>query len=285
MSIEASCNDGNDGRDGIAARILTGNVMHERLRPARHRFVYPVLYLSCNLACVTQLQRWWFGIDRWAPLGLVTRDYGPHDGQPLESWMRRRLAEAGVPADGDIWLQTIPRVLGYAFSPVSFWFCYDREGALRALYADVRNTFGARHGYLLSAPDHAPIGDDTELICRKTFHVSPFCDVTGHYAFRVRLRDGSVVVAIDYHDRNGLLLRTALALRGEPLSARSALRAVARRPFAALAVMMHIHWQALRLWLKRVPFYGARPPGSGHADRSGPCAPASIPRRDKDGSS
>ena len=160
--------------------------------------------------------------------------------------MRDVLAHAGIPADGPIWLQTIPRIFGYAFNPVSFWYCYDRAGGLRALYADVRNTFGAHHGYLLSAMCHAPIEADTVLVCRKAFHVSPFCDIVGDYAFRVRQCGDHLSVAIDYRDDDGLLLRTAIGMRSAPLTAARAWRALARQPLNAINVVIRIHWQALR---------------------------------------
>jgi len=270
-------------RDGSAARLLVGHVTHERLRPVHHAFTYPLFQVCCDVERLHEIDGRWFGIDRWRPLGLASRDYGPRDGQPLAPWMRARLAEAGIPADGPIWLQTIPRMFGHAFNPVSFWYCYDRAGRLRALYADVRNTFGAHHGYLLSAPCHAPIGGGTVLVCRKTFHVSPFCDVVGHYAFRVRQCGDRLLVAIDYRDDGGLLLRTALGMRAQPLTAARAWRALARQPLNALAVVIRIHWQALRLWLKRVPFHGRTPPArppSGDApasppvQASPPCSPA-----------
>ncbi len=249
-----------------AACLLTGRVMHERLRPARHRFDYPVLYLGCDVARLHELDGRWFGVNRRALLGLDTRDFGPRDGRPLEAWMRERLAEAGIPADGTIRLIAMPRVLGFAFNPVAFWLCHDRAGALRALYADVRNTFGGHHGYLLGAPDHGAIDATTELVCRKVFHVSPFCDVTGDYLFRVREREAGLAVAIDHRDADGPLLHTALALQARPFSPRGALAALARQPFDIVGVLVRIHWQALRLWLKRVPFLGAHPP----AARTGP---------------
>jgi DUF1365 family protein len=249
-----------DRADGHAGQLLTGYVMHERLRPAHHSFTYPLFQVCCDVGRLGSLSRWWFGVDCWRPLGIASRDYGPRDGSPLEPWMRARLLEAGVPADGAIWLQTIPRMLGYAFNPVSFWYCHDRGGQLRALYADVRNTFGAHHGYLLSAPGHASIRDDTVLICRKTFHVSPFCDVEGDYAFRVRRQRNHIVVAIDYRDRDGLLLRTAIGMRAEPLTGLRACRALIVQPLNAVNVIVRIHWQALHLWLKRVPFHGKTPP-------------------------
>ncbi|SAL00319.1 hypothetical protein AWB77_06112 [Caballeronia fortuita] len=242
-------------------QLLTGRVMHERVRPARHRFSYPVCYVCCDVARLDALQSAWFGIDRTRPFALFLRDYGPRDGSNLERWMRARLAEAGIPADGDIHLLTIPRVFGLGFNPVSFWFCHDRTGSLRALLADVRNTFGEHRGYLLSAPDHAPIAAETVLVCRKTLHVSPFCDVAGEYAFRVRRRGDRLAISIDYRDRDGLLIRTAIGLDARPLTGALALRTLLRQPMLAAGVIVRIHWQALLLWLKHVPFHGRHPPG------------------------
>ncbi|HEX7910844.1 MAG TPA: DUF1365 domain-containing protein [Paraburkholderia sp.] len=239
-------------------RLLVGCVAHKRLRPAHHAFRYSLLQVACNVGRLETLSSVWFGVDRWRPLGVATRDYGPCDGSPLAPWMRARLAEAGIPADGEIWLQTIPRVCGYAFNPVSFWYCHDREGRLRALYADVRNTFGGRHGYLLSAPGHAPIDGTAILTCRKTFHVSPFCVVDGEYLFRVMRNRERWSVAIDYRDDDGLLLRTTIAMR--ELHEPHAWWRFVRHPFDAVGTLWRIHWQALGLARKRVRFHGRTPP-------------------------
>ena len=242
-----------------AARLLVGRVMHERLRPRHHRFTYPVFYVRCNLARLATLDSWWFGINRWGPLSLFARDHGPCDGTDLDTWMRAQLAEAGVPADGEIWLQAFPRVFGYAFNPVSFWFCHDCDGALRALLAEVRNTFGARHSYLLTADGGGPIDASTKLTCCKALHVSPFCRVEGSYRFQVRESHHASSVVIDYHDADGLLIRTLLAGRLQPLTRSAALLALAHQPLLTLGVVARIHWQALRLLLKKVPFYGKHP--------------------------
>lgn len=242
------------------ALLLRGEVMHERLKPAHHAFRYPLFQIACDVAQLDALNSRWFGVDRRRPLSVRTRDYGPCDGTSLDAWMRGRLADAGLPADGPIWLQTIPRMLGYAFNPVSFWYCHDRDGALCALYADVRNTFGQRHGYLLCAPGGGPIGDGTPLVCRKTFHVSPFCDIEGDYVFRVQRTGDAWTVAIDYRVGGELRLRTAIAMQAEPFDGPRVWRAVLAQPFNAVAVMLRIHWQALRLLRKNVPFYGKTPP-------------------------
>ncbi|WP_109478903.1 DUF1365 domain-containing protein [Paraburkholderia sp. C35] len=251
----------NRASSAPAAWLMCGHVMHERLRPVRHRFVYPVFCVRVDLARLDALRGWWFGIDRLRPLSLMTRDYGACDGTPLHAWMRAQLADAGIDLDGGtIWLQTFPRVFGYAFNPVSFWLCHDRDGNLRALLAEVRNTFGQRHSYLLKARDNGPIDANTELDCTKRLHVSPFCSVEGHYAFCIRESASGSAISIDYHDHQGLLIRTAISLDRRPLTRTRALRALARQPLLTIGVIVRIHWQALRLWLRKVPFYGSQPP-------------------------
>ena len=211
---------------------MSGRVMHERLRPVHHRFVYPVFCIRCDLARLHELDGWWLGIDRLRPLSLRTRDYGACDGTDLLAWIRGKLADAGIDLDGGaIWLQTFPRVFGYAFNPVSFWFCHDRDGNLHAMLAEVRNTFEQRHSYLLKASDNDPIDARTHLHCVKKLHVSPFCGVEGHYAFRIHESEHRSSISIDYHDAQGLLIRTAISLGEAPAHA----RARATRTHAATA--------------------------------------------------
>lgn len=243
-----------------AALLLTGKVMHERLRPTRHRFTYPVFYVRCDLDRLASLHSGWFGIDCWRPLSLYRRDHGPRDGSELATWMRAQLSQAGIKeANGRIWLQAFPRVFGYAFNPVSFWFCHDRDGRLRVLMAEVRNTFGECHDYLLSADGNVPITAETRLICRKVLHVSPFCRVEGGYTFRIKESPGRASVSIDYHDADGLLLRTALSGRLTPLTRAAARAALLRQPLLTVGVIARIHWQALRLAFRNAPFYGKNP--------------------------
>ncbi|WP_047237630.1 DUF1365 domain-containing protein [Chromobacterium subtsugae] len=237
------------------AYLLTGQVMHRRLRPAPNRFVYPVFCLRLNLAKLESLRGFWFGVDHWRPLSLRTRDYGPRDGSPLLPWIRARLEEAGLPANGEVWLQTFPRVFGYVFNPVSFWHCHNASGQLIAVLAEVNNTFGERHGYLLSQTGGGPISAASQLSCRKLLHVSPFCRIEGHYRFRFHQSGDHALVRIDYHNDAGPLLHTAISGRLSPLTPGTAARALLRQPLLTLGVIARIHWQALRLWLKRVPFF------------------------------
>lgn len=239
-------------------RLCLGHVMHRRVRPAVHAFVYPVFYVQLPLRDLAAARCALFSIDRRNLLSFHMQDHGPRDGSPLLPWIESLLAEHGLPHDGEIVLQTFPRVLGFVFNPVSFWYCHDRDGRLIAILAEVNNTFGGTHSYLLHQGG-AALADGAELRADKQFHVSPFNEVEGGYRFRFALEHAVQICRIDYDDAQGELLLTAISGRPRAWSAMALLKAFARMPFLTLGVVARIHWQALKLWLKGVRFRGAHP--------------------------
>lgn len=237
-------------------KLYLGAVMHRRLRPAENHFLYRVFFLAIPLSNVGALRNRWFGVNRWNLLGFDFRDHGARDGSHPLAWIRALLAREGLAvADGEVWLQAFPRVLGYVFNPVSFWMCHDRAGRLRAIVCEVNNTFGERHCYVLAHPDARPIAAGEPLAARKVFHVSPFCPVEGEYRFRFVAGGPRVLARIDYGDAAGDLLHTSISGRAAPYSARALLGAFCAHPWMTLGVVARIHWQAARLWAKRVPFF------------------------------
>jgi len=246
------------------AWLIRGQVFHERVRPVLHRFIYPVFYVRVNLARLDELNSAWFAVDKWRIASLQQRDYGARDGSSLQAWMRNILDQAQVNADGEIWLQTFPRLFGYVFNPVSFWYCHDKNGGLRAVLAEVNNTFGETHRYLLTAADKQVITAETELHCSKNMHVSPFCQVRGFYRFKFRDqvsdKSNTSLVSLDYSDADGLIIKTAVGGKCEPLSTNNIRRAVLMQPLLTFAIMFGIHRQALSLWIKRVPFFSKPTP-------------------------
>lgn len=246
------------------AQLCFGEVRHKRLRPAVNAFAYRAYYLRLPLrALAAGAPRCaLFSRNRFNLLSFYDADHG--DGAaPLTDWIEALLAREGVAGvDGEIWLQAMPRVLGYVFNPVSFWFCHRADGALRAVLCDVRNTFGERHFYLLD--NGGVIANGSAISARKVFHVSPFCAVEGSYRFRFAraMRGGaeSTLAAIDYHDGAGLLLQTSVSGSGAPVTAARAAAAFFMFPLLTFGVVARIHWQALRLWLRRVPFHSQPAP-------------------------
>ncbi len=240
-------------------QLFLGHVMHRRLRPAVNAFVYPVFYVQLPVRDLAAANCRFFAVDRSNLLSFRRKDHGPRDGSELLPWIQQLLRQRGLPDDGEITLQCFPRLFGYVFNPVSFWFCRDRSGALIAVLAEVRNTFGGRHEYLLHNADASPLRDGQEISAAKAFHVSPFCDVEGGYRFRFHLDRPVPLVRIDYDDADGELLLTSISGKPRAWSAATLLGAVLRMPFLTAGVMLRIHWQALKLWLKGVPFRGAHP--------------------------
>ncbi|MFN3983906.1 MAG: DUF1365 domain-containing protein [Rhodocyclaceae bacterium] len=238
----------------LAPSVCFGSVTHRRHIGADNAFTYPSAFLRIPLSRWRDLSVPWLGVDRRHVFALRADDHGPRDGSPLLPWIQRQLwrhALSGV-CDGEVVLQTMPRILGYVFNPVSFWFCHDRFGRLRVVLAEVNNTFGERHNYLVHHSDLRPIERGDELRARKVFHVSPFFPVDGGYRFRFDQRDDLFALDIDYERDGVIALSTRLSGRPQTLDGRAMRCWLRRYPFMAFGVIARIHWQALRLAWRRV---------------------------------
>jgi DUF1365 family protein len=231
--------------------LFEARVFHARLRPKANRFAYRALYLALSLDELRPQRRGVLSIDRANLFGLRSRDYGAAPGP--RAWIAGVLADWRVTqADGEVVLVTMPRILGYAFNPVNFWLCKDRCGALRAVLAEVSNTFGERHCYLCFHEDRRAIAAGDTLAARKLFHVSPFLETKGDYAFRFAMQQGSLAIRIDLEDEDGPILRTSLAGALQPATSMRLLRALLANPLLPFKTIALIHYQAVKLFLKGV---------------------------------
>ena len=249
------------------AQIGFGQVRHTRLRPRRHAFAYDTFFLLLPMRQLDKPDAMGaLAVNRHAAISFFDCDHGdgrgPERGGAL-AWLQDMLAQHGIKdADGEVWLHTYPRMLGYTFKPVSFWYCHRSDGSLRAVVAEVNNTFGERHCYLLDAPRFG-----VEQLATKRFHVSPFCRTEGRYRFRFMrtAHDGQerTVVRVDHDDADGPLIQTSVSGTLQAITPAALRRALWRYPAMTLMVMARIHWQALQLWLKRVQFFRT-PPAPDH---------------------
>ncbi len=231
------------------SRVLTGRVMHRRKHPVENRFVYPVFALLLNLDELDSLNNWLFGVNRFRPLSFNFADHG--DGGDPRQWARAQLQAAGITdCKGAIWVQTFPRVFGLVFNPVSFWYCQRADGSVGAILAEVNNTFGGRHVYLLR-PDAE--GHFQQVSADKRLYVSPFYPLSGSYKFYFNTDLDSPRVRIDYYDEGRLQLNTAIWGNTRLMTRHSLMSALLRQPLLTLGVLFRIHWQAVRLWVKGVP--------------------------------
>lgn len=234
--------------------------MHARVRPKANRFAYRVPYVALGEAALSGGTSGALSVDRANLFSVRTSDYGA-GGLTGAAFVRDVLRRFEVgEADGEVVLVTIPRMLGFAFNPVSFWLCLDKARALRAVLAEVNNTFGERHFYLCRNAGDRPISAQDTITAEKVFHVSPFMPVEGHYRFTFSWTDDAFGARIDLHDGEGMILATSMAGRREPVSSLRLVAALAGNPLLMFKVLVLIHYQAVRLWAKGVRHFRKPPP-------------------------
>lgn len=251
------------------AKINFGQVKHRRLRPATNSFGYGVFTLSIPMRSRKDnpkiLSDYGVKDNTFGICSFYDKDHGLGDTDSL-AWIENILQENHINhVDGEIWLNTFPRVLGYVFNPVSFWICTRSDGNVQAVLAEVNNTFGERHCYLLYKDSGEPILSGESLKSKKVFHVSPFCEVRGEYLFRFLFPQDSQsgansVARIELHEDSAPLINTSISGTSKPLNRHHLYSALVRYPLMSLGVIFRIHWQALKLWIKGVPFYSKPKP-------------------------
>lgn len=245
----------------MRSALYIGEVMHHRLRPKRHRFVYRTFSLLVDLDELPELGRRFrlFGHNRAGLLSFHDRDHGAADGSSPRAWAEGALRKADLAdAAARIEMLCFPRILGYAFNPLTLYFCHRADGALAAVIYAVRNTFGERHAYLIAVDPEEAARGRVRQSCAKSFYVSPFIPMEAGYRFRLKPPGEDFSLAIQETDADGDLLVATQTARRVPLSDAALARAVISHPLMALKVIGGIHWEALRLWIKGAPLQ-ARP--------------------------
>jgi DUF1365 family protein len=234
-------------------KLINCEVMHQRLSPRKNAFRYDVYYLGIPLS---QIESNAIGetlnLNRFGLHSFYEKDHGYRDGTSLKAWLYDMFDAYKFEKPKEVFLISMPRILGYVFNPVSFWFCWNIKDELYAVVSEVNNTFGETHSYLTYLDDKDTNGD---YVAKKVFHVSPFLEREGYYDFQFSLSDDSIKIHINLFDNNKeKILLTSLSGKFDDLNSMSLKRAFFRVPFATMKSIFLIHFQAVKLLLKKIKF-------------------------------
>lgn len=257
--------------------VYTGWLRHRRRAPVTHAFTYPLFMVLLDIdrlpeqMAVSRLTAY----NRWAWASFHEADHFGDPTLPLRTRLELDAAAHGVSLpDGPIYLLTHLRYLGHCFNPVSFFYCYDADGVLRRVLAEVNNTFGGRHNYWLD-----PSARDAErrafrAEADKAFYVSPFMAPDMHYDFAFSVPGARLTAHMDLTrlgtDDTPHAFDATLSLERRPWSAAEVRRALWQYPMMTATVVAGIHWQALRLWLKGLPLVPRPTPDGVLPDHAAP---------------
>ncbi|MBB1486714.1 DUF1365 domain-containing protein [Oceanospirillum sediminis] len=249
---------GDHVSSGLNSRLYYSTVMHHRFRPSVHRFTYRVGSFLLDLDELERLDQelTGFSYNRAGLFSVYDKDYvidGQHDLKQHAQWL---LSQQNMPSAVRIELLCMPRNLGYSFNPLCIFFCYDADDHLYATLYQVSNTFGEKHIYAVDAEPFTHENGEQQLRHQadKLFFVSPFINLSCQYRFRIHRPDERLKVLIRQEDPEGLLLNATLTGKSSPLTAKGLMRLCLKRPFFTYKVILGIHWEALQLWLKKVPY-------------------------------
>jgi len=246
-----------------AASLFPGEVMHARLNPFGHRFVYTVFSLLLDIDRLGEAGKASpiFSVNRANLTSFHESDHVERPGETLRDFVDRLMAQAGQRTrPAKVLLLCYPRIFGYVFNPISVYFAYDDVGELTALIYAVRNTFGERHTYVapVRPGELGPAGVRQERT--KIFHVSPFIDMGARYHFRV-LPPGKIVrLRIHETEKGQPLLAATFVGEQKTLHTTTLAACLLKIPFMTWKITAGIHWEALKLWLKGARFRKSPPP-------------------------
>lgn len=240
--------------------LMQGHVYHSRSETAKNSFKYPIFNIYFSISQIQDLKKV-FKSKFKSMLGFKDQDYLYGSMQDTIADRSKQFLKEKFNYEAEsVFLQTIPRMFGYAFNPVSFWYCYNGE-KLDAVLCQVNNTFGETHYYWLHEK-----GEDLRnkwLKAEKRFHVSPFFDIEGEYRFRFMPKADSLYVDINFYNSDGSLkLKTWVQGRLKPLSEVSIMALLLKYGWMTPLVVFRIHYQAVKLFFKKVKFFSKPVPPS-----------------------
>ncbi|MFC3195463.1 DUF1365 domain-containing protein [Marinicella sediminis] len=234
-----------------------GTVIHHRMHPKRHRFKYHMNWCIMDvddLSFWTNSSRQWRH-NRWGVFAIKDQDYIDDQPLPIGHKVREYIKQqTGQPFNGRIQLFTHPRFLGFGFNSVNFYFC-QLAGQMRYIISEINNTpWGEKHLYFHDCQQAEITGQNWTFAFSKAFHISPFMSMDIDYQWQFEVTAEAIVVRMSLHQKGVKLMQVLLDTKITPAVENSIKRHVLKRPFQPWKMAAGIYWQALKLWLKRIPF-------------------------------
>ncbi len=240
--------------------LYTGSVRHRRHEPTDNRFTYRMFMMYLDLAELPRVFEpyLFWSAKRAAPARFRREDFHGDPALSLDESIRQLVTQhSGKRPAGPIRVLTHLRYFGYSFNPVSFYYCFDADGVnVQTIVAEITNTpWKERHAYVLPVADSITSGGAWRFRFEKQFHVSPFMPMDMRYDWRFGAPSAGLHVHMENWRNGRAAFDATLSLKREPITSASLARALVGFPIMTAQVITLIHWQALRLWIKRTPIF------------------------------
>ena len=236
----------------LSSCIYSGLITHKRFKPKQHFFTYKFFSLFIDLKEINEIEKNinFFSYNKFNILSFYNIDHGPRDGTSLAKWVKKTLTKVKINVDGGkIKLLCFPRFFGYVFNPLSIFYCYDKNLALKAVLYEVKNTFNEQHTYVFRSK---PSSNLISHKCNKKFYVSPFIEMKTFYNFRLSKPKNNINITIKQTDTKGPLLIARQVGRRINLNSQNLLFQFLKHPLMSFKIVIAIHFEAFRLWTKGV---------------------------------
>jgi len=241
----------------MASQIYMGQIMHQRFRPMQYKFQYQIFSLKVDVDRIEEESNsvLWLGVNRFNLFSLHEKDYGARSDKGWRTWFEELITSYGATQKpAKIELVCMPRYLGFTFNPLAMWYAYNSRDELIAVVAEVSNTFGQWHHYVLV--DHGkPLQDKISATVDKAFHVSPFMNMNCQYRFKLVRPDERYRIGIYETENHKPLLNAIQVGKAVQLTSANLFKSALKLPFNTLKVVLMIHWWALKIWVKGGTFH------------------------------
>lgn len=242
----------------IQNSYCTGHVVHHRKHPKLHRFKYNMSWCLLDLKqldSTTQNHRW-FSRNAFNIVSIKDTDYIDEKNKPIESKIQDYLkSQTHQSFKGRVLLFTHPRFLGCGFNSVNFYLCYEKD-KLCHIVSEINNTpWGEKHLYFHDLKKHSQPAQNATFTFSKSFHISPFAEMDIDYTWNFQLTDQNFDVSMQLDQQGKNIMNVVLKTQLQPMTAKNQLKWLMTRPFQGVKMLSGIYWQALKIWLKGIPFF------------------------------